>query len=142
MCLPKAFHTPPRPDLASFSSLGNYFQLHYLNALFLEYQFLLSSSKLFKGKACLLFIQYLATCWTRSRCSINAQEVIWLRVFAILQCYETQAHITVSSEEHRMWVLFPGGAGNNSYIEHPLGAIWPQPHPHLTPSFLSPPDHT
>ena len=36
MCLSKAFHTPPQPGLASFSSLGSYFQLHYLNALFLE----------------------------------------------------------------------------------------------------------
>ena len=36
ICLPKVFHTPPQPGLACFSSLGNYFQLHYLDALFLE----------------------------------------------------------------------------------------------------------
>ena len=47
----------------------------------------------------------------------------------------------MSSEEHRMWVLFPEGAGNNSYTEHPLGALWPQPPPHLAPSFLSPQEH-
>ena len=37
----------------------------------------------------------------------------------------------MSSEEHRMWVLFPEGAGNNSYTEHPLGAL----------CFLSPQEH-
>lgn len=47
----------------------------------------------------------------------------------------------MSSEEHRMWVLFPEGAGNNSYTEQPLGALWPQPPPHLAPSFLSPQEH-
>lgn len=92
--LPKTFQMPPQPDVASLSHC--FCQLHYLNALFFECQFLLFNSKLCKGKVSLLFIWYLATCFTCSEGSVNAEEVIRLRLSAVLQCYETQVHRTES----------------------------------------------
>lgn len=74
--------------------------------LLFECQFLLFNSKFCKGKLCLLFTQYLATCLMCNRRSRNPEEVLHLRVFAVLQCYETQIQ-ELCSQGHTTWMLLP-----------------------------------